>query len=263
MTNTRYDEVVIEIFRRHDGASKDEFEFERSELSEIYAARFDEPLGNPGDVPYTYRSGRRELPSEIASTGNWIIEPRGKGRYAFKQVSRSPYVVCPPHLKRIGILDATPDIVLKYGGRDEQGLLTKIRYNRLIDIFLSLTAYHLQGHVRAYVSNSGQVEIDDLYLGVDTDGTQYVIPVEAKTADETLGIVQVVSLNAFAWENYPELTLRSVAVKSCSDGSIFFMEFNNSLDHEDIEVVQYKRYQLIRDEALAKQLGLDLESIND
>jgi len=242
-----YDRVLVEIFSRHDGASQDEFEFEREEVEKILR-EWGRRVKNLGDVLYSYRSGRRPLPEDIAAIGNWVIEGRGRGRYAFRQLARSPYIQIPTDLQTIGVLDATPDIILKYGGSDEQGLLTRVRYNRLVDIFLGITAYHLQGHVRAYIKDSGQVEIDDLYLGVDTDGNQHVIPIEAKTAKEPLGVIQVTSLNAFGQRKFPGLILRSVAVKSWDDDSIFFIEFNSSLDSNEIEVVEYRRYRLVRED---------------
>ncbi len=231
-------------------------------MSEILR-EWGETVKNLGDVPYSYRGGRRRLPDDIASTGHWVIEGRGKGRYAFRKLSRSPYITIPPDLQTTHILDATPDIILKHGGTDEQGLLTRVRYNRLVDVFLGVTAYHLQSHVRAYIEDSGQVEIDDLYLGVDTDGNQYVIPIEAKTADEPLGLVQIASLNAFAQDNFPSLTLQSIAIKFWSDASIFFVAFNQTLDCDDIKVTKFKRYRLIRDRHLARKLGLDVEGQDD
>jgi len=84
----------------------------------------------------------------------------------------------------------------------------------LIDTFLGITAYHVQGHIRTFMEDSGQIEIDDLYLAVDTEGRQYAIPIEAKSANEPLGVVQVASLNAFGHRSYPDLILRSVAVKA-------------------------------------------------
>jgi hypothetical protein len=255
---TLYDRVITEIFRRHEGATKEEFEFDREEITEV-AGEWDEEIKNLGDVLYTYRSGRRELPAEITRTGDWIIEPRGKGRYAFRRVSRASYISCPSDLQTIAMLDATPDIIRKYGGSDEQGLLAKVRYNRLVDTFLGITAYHLQGHVRRYLQGSGQVEIDDLYLGVDKDGHQYVIPVEAKTAHESIGLVQVMSLIEFGREEYPNLVLRPVAVKSWNDDSIFFLEFNGAATVDDIRVVQYRRYRLVRDKRRAREQGLGSE----
>ncbi len=246
MPETLYDRLIAEIFRRHDGAHQNEFEFERDEMADILR-EWDLKVKNLADVLYSYRGGRRYLPDDITATGNWVIEGRGKGRYAFRRLARSPYITMPVDLRTIDILDATPDIILKYGGSDEQGLLTRIRYNRLIDTFLGVTAYHVQGHIRAFMRDTGQVEIDDLYLGVDTNGKQYVIPVEAKTADEPLGIIQVAWLNEYGHRILPELVLRSVAVKAADDGSTFFLEFNNAVDSEQVKVVDFRRYRLVRE----------------
>lgn len=253
-----YDRLISEIFHRHDGANRETFEFDREEMTQILQ-EWGETIKNLGDVAYSYRGGRRDLPNEITSTGHWIIEGRGKGRYAFRRLSRSPHITIPPDLQIIPILDATPDIILKYGNNDEQGLLTRVRYNRLVDIFLGITAYHLQSHVRAYIEDSGQVEIDDLYLGIDTDGNQYVIPIEAKTAAEPLGVVQISNLNTLAKNQFSDLKPRSIAIKFWSDNSVFFIAFNKATDCEDIKVTQFKRYLLIRDENMAKELGLEVE----
>lgn len=242
-----YDRLLSEVFQQHDGASHDGFEFEREEMEEILRS-WGKRVKNLGDIIYSYRGGRRPLPNDIAATGNWLIGGRGKGRYAFIRLKRSPYITIPPDLQILDILDATPDIILKYGNEDEQGLLTKIAYNRLIDTFLGITAYHLQGHLRAYITDYGQIEIDDLYLGVDKNGEQYIIPVEAKTVNEPLGVVQITSQNAFVRERFPQLTPRSVAVKAWDDNSLFFVEFNTTVDPNKIEVVEYRRYQLIRED---------------
>lgn len=258
MTEPLYDRLITEIFRRHNGATQLEFEFEREEMADILR-KWGERVRNLGDIAYSYRGGRRALPEAIASTGNWVIEGRGRGRYAFRRLSRSPYITIPVDLQTIDMLDATPDIILKYGGHDEQGLLTRVRYNRLVDTFLGVTAYHMQGHIRTFVEESGQIEIDDLYLGVDTDGKQYAIPVEAKSAREPLGVVQVVNLNFFARRAYPDLILRPIAVKAWHDGSIFFIEFNDSQDSEEVKVIGYRRYRLIREASPAMEPAADAE----
>lgn len=61
--------------------------------------------------------------------------------------------------------DATPGIVAKYAFNDEQALLAKVRYNRLVDIFTGVTCYSLQNHLRTTVSEIGQVETDEIYVG--------------------------------------------------------------------------------------------------
>lgn len=259
MSESLYDRLMSEIFHRHDGTNQEEFEFTRDEMASILQ-EWGERVRNLGDVAYSYRGGRRQLPASIASTGNWVIEGRGRGRYALRRLARSPYIAVPVDLQIIDVLDATPEIILKFGGTDEQGLLTRVRYNRLVDTFLGVTAYHVQGHIRAYLQGSGQIEIDDLYLGVDRDGKQYAIPVEAKSVNEPLGVVQAVSLNAYGRAIYPELTLRSVAVKAWPDGSIFFMEFNNATNSEEIRVVSFRRYRLIREDDLTPYLERSSES---
>ena len=78
------------------------------------------------------------------------------------------------------IPDATPGIIAKYAFSDEQALLTRIRANRLIDIFLGIACYSLQNHLRTTVVGMGQVETDEIYVGVDKGGSHYVVPVQAK-----------------------------------------------------------------------------------
>ena len=56
----------------------------------------------------------------------------------------------------------------------------------MLDIFLSITCYHLQNHLRTSIKDKGQVEIDDLYVGLNSGGKQFVVPIEAKSAKDHL-----------------------------------------------------------------------------
>jgi len=56
-------------------------------------------------------------------------------------MSRAPYFDLPEDMDRTPIPDATPQIVLEYQSDDEQAMLARIRYNRLVDTFTGLTAY--------------------------------------------------------------------------------------------------------------------------
>lgn len=87
------------------------------------------------------------------------------------------------------IPEATPGVIAKYALDDEQALLAKLRYNRLIDIFTGITCYSLQNHLRTTVSNLGQVETDEVYIGIDSRGAHYVLPVQAKGGRDKLGLV--------------------------------------------------------------------------
>ncbi len=201
------------------------------------------------DIVYTYRSGRSALPEFILQYGSWAIEGKGKSKYAFRKLARSPYFDIPADIEITTIPDATPQLVLKYQSSDEQAALARIRYNRLLDIFTSLTTYHLQGHFRTTVKNTGQVEIDDLYIGLDTDGNGFVLPIEAKidSLKDQLGVVQVTQMIRFAEAQFPDLSVRPIGVKLMLDGSYMFLEFTAVSDPNQIATKRYKRYLLVRE----------------
>jgi len=159
-------------------------------------------------VRYKYTSGRQALPDAINRLGPWMIVGRGKARYAFVKLAASPAIKIQDDLLPIFLPSATPEIVLEYAGSDEQGLLAKVHYNRLLDIFLQITCYHLQNHWRTSIKNKGQCEIDDLYIGLNISGKQFVIPVEAKCANESLSKTQIVQIIDFAQDRYPKLRHR-------------------------------------------------------
>lgn len=244
-----YDRAIAEMFRRIYDFNADALAFTKDQLVQV-CQELRIVIDNVPDIPYHYRTGRSDLPDEILNTGNWVIEGAGKGRYRFSRLERTPYISIPDGIYMTEIPESTPDIVLKYGGIDEQAVLTRIRYNRLIDTFLSLTAYHLQGHVRSSIPGVGQVEVDDLYVGVDTAGNWYIVPMEAKSVGlkERLGVIQVRQMILFAKQYASKLILRPVGVKSLEDGSLVFLEFDDEPELEKISVKRYMRYKLIRDD---------------
>ncbi len=243
-SSAEYDQIILKLFRSLYRPGALNLPFSKAQLE-----KFARPFGikNVPDILYSFRS-RNPLPPAILRTGNWVIAGRGKGKYAFQKIRTSPQIDVPHDLASIDIPDATPEIVEKYSGSDEQGLLARIRYNRLVDVFTSITAYLLQSHLRTTLKGAGQIEIDDLYIGVDTDGRWYVLPIEAKGPRESLGRVQIANMSAYAKERYPELTLRPLAAKQHSDGTVFLFEFNTSTEAENIAIVDVKRYQLFREQ---------------
>ena len=161
-------------------------------------------------------------------------------------VSQSlPTITIQDDLLPIFLPSATPEIVLEYAGGDEQGLLAKVHYNRLLDIFLELTCYHLQNHWRTSIKGKGQCEIDDLYVGLNIDGKQFVIPVEAKCAKEHLSKTQIAQGIDFAQDRYPKLIIRPVGVQEMKDGSLVLLEFTAAAHPDDIKIKQMRRYKLV------------------
>ena len=247
---SEYDKVIENLFlKKFDEIGKPdiiELGFTKDELVES-AKSIGINIRNVPDVVYTYRS-RRGLPEKILSKGNWIIEPRGKGKFAFIKIKRSPFISIQEGLAPIDILNSLPEIVEKYTANDEQGLLSTIRYNRLVDIFTEITCFHLQSHIRTTIEDEGQIEIDDLYVGIDHDGNEYILPLEAKSPQERdkLGWIQVANLVKYAHQYFPKLKCRAICAKPIDKNKLYLIEFEDKTSFNEIGIKDIKCYNLIR-----------------
>ncbi|HCY55002.1 MAG TPA: endonuclease, partial [Oceanicaulis sp.] len=152
-------------------------------------------------------------------------------------------IVPRPELVKIDIPDATPEMIRAYALDDEQALLAIVRYNRLIDIFLGLTTYSLQNHLRTTVKDIGQIEIDELYIGLDKRGCHYVIPVQAKSGKDQIGVVQTTQDVRFVEEKFPGLRCRAIAAQFMLDGIVALFEL--TLAGDEIKVVDERHYRLV------------------
>lgn len=199
----QYGAIIERIFDRHWKPGLTQFSFDRTEIGAVAEQLHNEGITakklpkNLGDVVYTFRH-RKSLPKRILDTvpktegwKGWLILGDGDAKYRFR-LSKLIHIEPTAGLLAISIPDATPEIILKYRLGDEQALLAKIRYNRLIDTFLGITAYSLQNHLRTKLPNYGQIEIDELYTGIDRDGRHYIVPVQAKGTSDKLGAIQTI-----------------------------------------------------------------------
>lgn len=149
------------------------------------------------------------------------------------------------------IPDATPGIIAKYALNDEQGLLAKLRYNRLIDIFTGVTCYSLQNHLRTTVPEMGQVETDEIYVGLDQRGAQYVFPVQAKGGTDQLGIVQIEQDFALCSAKFPNLICRPIAAQFVEDNLIALFSFE--LGENGVAISDEKHYRLVPPEQMTDE----------
>lgn len=240
-----YQVVILEVFRNHYRKGIKEFVFEREEI-EAAAARHG--IKNLGDIMYSFRF-RTALPEEILSTATegteWVIELAGRARYRFAQrkVSR---IVPREDIVPIKIPDSTPEIIEMYALSDEQALLAKVRYNRLIDIFLCITTYSLQNHLRTTVTDIGQIEVDELYVGMNKAGAHFVIPVQAKGGKDEIGAVQTKQDIQCCEEKFPDMIIRPVSVQFMDDGVIAMFELMYSKKTGEFGVVDEKHYKLVQ-----------------
>lgn len=265
ISQNRYLDIIRWVFRRNFKAGAIEVGFSRAELVE--AARdldLDVPK-NLGDIVYSIRY-RIELPAEINELApaemTWALFPAGRGHYAFRPVPINQ-IEPRPGLARIKVPDSTPGLISRYAMSDEQALLAKVRYNRLLDIFTGLACYSLQNHLRTSIRVEGssgasssrtQVETDEIYVGIDRHGSHHILPVQAKGGTDRLSIIQIWQDFRVAEQKFGKLTARPIATQFLSDKSIALFEFSES--GNQISIARERHYSLVLAEDLSDQ---DLE----
>lgn len=251
-----YERIIQHIFDNHFSAGTTNFAFHRDEINDAARALALDAPSNVGDLIYTYRS-RRELPAAIRERApqgtEWVIRAEGRGRYRFELVSTSAFAPS-EHLSRTLIPDSTPALINMYRQSDEQALLAIIRYNRLVDVFTRLSCFSVQSHLRTSLSGIGQVEIDELYVGIDRRGAHYVLPIEVKSASDKLGVPQVENMFALAAERFPTLIARPLGAQFVDNDVIALFAFERSDDGRSPTVSLERHYQLVP----AEQLPADI-----
>lgn len=254
VTGNAYSQIVESIFREKYAKGMKEVDFERKDIS-LHAERLhlDVPK-NLGDVVYSFRY-RRDLPDAITQEApkgeTWIIRGLGKAKYRFALVPLAP-IVPNEQLVLTKVPDATPQIILRYALNDEQALLAIIRHSRLVDIFTQTACYSLQNHLRTTVEKIGQIETDEVYIGVDRRGAQYVFPIQAKGGRDKIGIVQVEQDMAMCEEKFPHLICRPIAAQFMTGGVIALFAFEQSKG-ELPKIELEKHYKLIPSEELSEE----------
>ena len=242
---SRYSKLLENIFARKHQPGMDKVPFEREKLVDA-AKRLKLKLPkNIGDVIYNFRY-RNDLPESIQKSApeglEWVIRSVGQAEYEFS-LAKAARVGANPLLAEIKIPDATPGIISQYSLRDEQGLLAKLRYNRLLDVFSGVVCYSLQSHLRTTVPNMGQVETDEIYVGTDKRGAQYIFPVQAKGGDDQIGIVQIEQDFALCASKFPQLICRPVAAQFMEDDLIALFSFD--INGQVIAILDEKHYRLV------------------
>ncbi len=246
----KYEKIIEWVFKKNHKSGAVRVSFNREELVQASDVLGFERIKNLGDISYSFRF-RRELPESICETAHpgteWIIVGTGIGEYQFQLAS--PGKILPTqHLKIVKVPDATPEIVRLYApGTDEQALLTRARYNRLIDIFTGLTCYSIQNHLRTTVTNIGQVEVDEIYVGINKRGAHFVLPCQAKSPGDKFGIVQVMQDIALCRDRYPNAICKPIALQFMSESRVAILELTIVEDNEllKLNIVDEKHYELV------------------
>lgn len=261
MAKTRkkaYESVIQKVFFDSFRKGKKEVDFSRQQLVQAATTLGVDPK-NIGDLIYTYRY-RRSLPADIAkeaAAGHvWIIRGAGSARYRFVAVAEDYAFIRPrTGFAEVRIPDATPGIIARYALDDEQALLAKVRYNRLIDIFMGVATYSLQSHLRTQVPEIGQVETDEVYVGIDKQGAHYVFPVQAKGGSDQHNVVQIEQDFAMCAAKFPASICRAIAAQFIGPDKIALFAFDANRKGE-ARILAEKHYVLVPSAKISKE---DLE----
>jgi hypothetical protein len=252
VVSNRYQTLLEKIFFKHFRAGAKEVIFDRTEFVAAAKELKIELPKNIGDVIYSVRY-RVPMPQKIVATQSedleWSIEGVGKARYAFR-LSRASRILPNPNLITIKIPDATPEIISAYALSDEQALLAIVRYNRLIDVFLGIAASSLQSHLRTSVKDIGQIEIDEVYVGVDRNGRQFVVPVQAKGGSDKLGATQAKQDIACCEAKFPGLVCRAISAQFIEPNLVALFEL--TLEDGAIKIVDEAHYRLVPSEQISE-----------
>ena len=253
MARNRYEQIIERIFLAHYKRGSTQVTFNREEIGAVANKLGIQIPKNVGDLIYSFRY-RVALPVAITSKApkgkEWIIRPVGRSKYQFVLVAQ--WAITPnPALSQIKVPDATPGMIVKYALSDEQALLAKLRYNRLIDIFTGVTCYSLQSHLRTSIPSLGQVETDEAYIGVDRQGAHYVIPVQAKGGKDRMSVVQIEQDIAIAAAKFEDAICRPVGAQFIENDLIALFEFEAT--SEGVRIRTERHYQLVAPDELTDE----------
>src|SRR5262249_40549039 len=98
-------------------------------------------------------------------------------------------------------------------------------------------------HLRTTVPGVGQVETDELYVGVDGHGVHYVFPVQAKGGADRLSIVQIEQDFALCARKFPTLLCRPLAAQFMGAGLIALFAFE--MAEQGIALTAEQHYRLV------------------
>ena len=254
--------IIGKVFTDRFSSGTTEIPFTRDDLiSAAKALGLNRPK-NIGDIIYSLRY-RIPLPDNVTDLApperEWAIFPGGNAIYVLRSV---PFNLIEPRsgLRVIRLPDSTPGVIAKYAMSDEQSLLAKLRYNRLLDVFTGIACYHLQSHLRTSVDvenaldgslSSSQVETDDVYIGLDKHGAHYILPVQAKGGNDVLSVIQIWQDFRVAEQKFSKLNARPIAAQFMDGGKIALFEFDES--DGIITILREHHYELVPSHQLSDE----------
>ncbi|MDZ4280797.1 MAG: hypothetical protein U1C04_08505 [Hydrogenophaga sp.] len=111
--------------------------------------------------------------------------------------------------------------------------------------------YSLQNHLRTNLKEIGQIEIDELYVGIDRYGRQFIVPVQAKGGKDKHGVVQTNQDIVYCQKKFPALVCRAVSAQFMSNDRIAMFEL--TVQDGEVKVVEEKHYLLVPSKSITTE----------
>ena len=252
---SRYARIIERVFLDNYKVGAKSVLFTRAEIQSVAKKLRVKLPSNLGDVLYSFRY-RYELPAKVLERQpkglDWAIFPARYRPAAYKFVAVPFATISPtPGVTVTKVPDATPGLIDMYAMGDEQALLAKLRYNRLLDIYSGVTTYSLQSHLRTTIPES-QIETDEVYVGVDRHGAHHVFPVQAKGGKDFLSVVQIWQDFKMCQAKFGDLVARPVAAQFMADDVIAIFSFDWDGDYGvTITSGSERHYKLVHPSSLS------------
>lgn len=112
-----------------------------------------------------------------------------------------------------------------------------------------------------HIEGIGQIEIDELYIGVNKIGQHFVIPVQAKVGNDKIGAVQLLQDIAYCKERFPDLICIPIAVHH-SEADDRICIFRLALEQYSVAIVEEKHYRLARNDTFSENYVRDINLKN-
>ncbi|MDD9955117.1 MAG: hypothetical protein OXP68_02750 [Anaerolineaceae bacterium] len=93
----------------------------------------------------------------------------------------------------------------------------------------------------------GQVEVDEVYVGLNKKGEHFILPCQAKSRGDKFGIVQVIQDISLCSTRFPDAICRPIALQFIDENSVAILELAVR-DEEQIlrfNVIDEKRHVLM------------------
>jgi hypothetical protein len=101
------------------------------------------------------------------------------------------------------------------------------------------------------VPEMGQIETDELYIGLDKKGIHYIIPIQAKGGSDQIGIIQIEQDFEMCKTKFPNLVCIPISAQFIDNNLIALFSFE--LSETGISINSEKHYRLVASKELSEE----------